>query len=92
MSRKGFFHLIGARLEYLEQIAMAALKVLEHLGQLFGSSIGIEGEDSGHNVVRTRLVGIIELTWFGRRLERAHYDSCRIRAHIQTLSVQKCGW
>src|SRR4029077_14050244 len=22
----------------------------------------------------------------------AHYDSCRIRAHIQTLSVQKCGW
>src|SRR4029077_1335545 len=92
MGRKGFFHLISARLEYLEQIAMAPLEVLEHLGQLVGSGFGIEGEHSGDDVVRACLVGSIEVAWFGRRLERAHYDSCRIRAHIQTLSVQKCGW
>src|SRR4029077_16097926 len=65
---------------------------LEHLGQLAGCGRRIEGEDSGDNVVRPYLVGSIEVAWCARRLERSHYDSCRIRAHIQTLSVQKCGW
>jgi hypothetical protein len=92
MGRKGFFHLSGTRLEYLEQIAMPPLKVLEHLGQLGGSGFGIEGEDSVDDVVRPCLVNSIEVPWFSRRLERPHDDPCRVGAQIQALSAHTRGW
>src|SRR5580698_417430 len=89
VDRKGFFHFIGARLKYLEQIAVPALEVLEHLGQLAGSGFGIERHDSIDDVVRPCPVGGIEVPRFGCRLEWAHDHSRRIGAQIETLPVQK---
>ena len=89
MRRKGLFHLNGARLESFEQIAMAPLKVLQHLGQQAGGGTWVERQDSIDDVVCPCLVRGVEVPWFGRRLQRTHEDSCWIGAQIQTLSVQE---
>jgi len=91
MGSKRLFHFIGARLEYLEQISMATLKVLENFGQLFVSRFRIERQDSIDDVIRPRLVCGVEIPRFGRRFEWAHDHSCRIRAQIQSLPIQRAG-
>ena len=88
MFGKGLFHFIGARFEYLEQIAMAALKVFQDLGQLASCRFAIERQDSIDDMIRPRLVGGVEIARFSRRLERANDHSCRIRAQIKTLPVE----
>ncbi len=88
---EGLLHLIGPRLECFAQIAVATLKILKDVSQLFGKRFGIKRQDSIDNMVRPRLVGGIEVSRFGRRLEWAHDDSCRIRAKIKTLTVQNLG-
>jgi hypothetical protein len=89
--REGFFHFIGTRLEYLKQITVAALEILEDLGQLVGSGFWIEGHDSVDDVIRPCLVDGTEVPRFGCRLERAHDYSRRIGAQTRTLPVQKHG-
>ena len=91
MRRKGVFHFVGARLECLQQVAMAALKVLKDIGQLAGCHLGIERQDPVDDMVRPGLVGGIEVARFGRRLERTHDHPRRIGAQIESLSVQECG-
>ena len=42
MSGKGVLHFIGAGLENLQQVAVAALKIFEDIGQLAGRCLGIK--------------------------------------------------
>src|SRR5580704_9552968 len=88
MCSDGLFHLIGARFEYLEQIAVTILKVLQNLRELAGSRLGIERQDAIDDVIRARLVGGIEVPGFGGRLEWTDDHSCRIGAQVKTLTIQ----
>jgi hypothetical protein len=88
MCGDGFLHLIGARFEYLEQIAMTILEVFQNLREFTGSRAGIERQDAIDDVIGARLVGRIEVPRFGRRLERPDDHSCRIRAQIEALPIQ----
>ena len=91
MGGKGVFHFVGARLECLQQVAMAAFEILEDIGQLAGRRLGIERQDPIDDMVRPRLVGGIEVPRLGRRLERAHDHPRRIGAQIESLPVQERG-
>src|SRR4029077_5693615 len=50
--RERFLHFIGTCLEYLQQITVAALEILEDLGQLVGSGFWIEPHDLDDHVSR----------------------------------------
>ncbi len=78
MRREGVLHFIRARLEYLEQIAVSALEILEDFGELAHRCCGIERQDAIDDVVRAGLVGDVEVARFGCRLERAHEHPGRI--------------
>ena len=56
MSSKGVFHFVGTRLERLQQVAVAALEILENIGQLVGCRLGIERQDPLDDMVRPCLV------------------------------------
>ena len=88
---KRLFHLVGARLERLQQVAMAALKILQHVGQLAGCGLGIERQNPVDDMVGAGLVGRVEIARFGRRLERAHDHPRGIGAQIKRLPVQEGG-
>ena len=80
MSGKGPFHLVRARLEGLQQIAVSSDKVLQDLCKKAGNARRIQCHDAIHDVVRTRLVRRIEIARLGRRLEWPHNNARRIRA------------
>ena len=52
-----FFHLSGARLENLQQIPVATIKVFENLGQLSRCGAGVKPEDSIDDMVGSGLIG-----------------------------------
>jgi hypothetical protein len=91
MRSKGVFHIVGAGFEFIQEIPMAPLKVLKDIGQLTGCPLRIERHDSVDDMIRTSLVGWIEVPRFGRRLERTHDDPRGIGVEIKSLSVQECG-
>ena len=82
MFGKRLFHLIGARFECLEQIAMAALKVFADFGQLTSSRCRIECQDSIDDMICPRLISGVEIPRFSRRLEWTDDHSCWVRAQI----------
>src|ERR1700683_310949 len=85
---KGFFHLIGARFECLEQIAMAALKVFSDFGQFTSRRCRIERQDSIDDMICARLISGVQIPRFSRRLEWTDDPPCRVRAQIKTLPVE----
>ena len=89
MRRKGAFHFVGALLEGRQQVAVAALEILENIGQLVGCHRGIQRQDPLDDMVRAGLVGGIEVARFGRRLERAHDHPRRIGAQVESLPIQE---
>ena len=89
MRRKGVFHLVGARLEGRQKVAVAALKILKDVGQLVGCHLGIEHHDPLDDMVRACFVGGIEVARLNRRLERAYDHPRRIGAQMQGLPVQE---
>src|SRR3569833_1283727 len=89
MSGKGPFHLVRARLEGLEQIAMPPDKILQHLREEAGNARGVQCHDAIHDVVRARLVRRVVIPRLGRRLEWPNDDPRRIRAQMECLSVEK---
>src|ERR1700712_5089865 len=82
VSRQRLLHLVGAELEFLQQIAMPALKILQHVCQQAGRDFRIERENTFDNVVGTGLVGRVKIARFSRRLERAHDDARRVRTQV----------
>ena len=64
MRSKGVFHFAGTRLERLEQVAVATLEILEHIGELAGRRLGIERQDAADDMVRPGLVDGVEVPRF----------------------------
>jgi hypothetical protein len=83
----GSFHLIGPRTEYLKEIAVTILEVLENLREFTRNRFGIERKDAINNVIRTRFIGGVQIPRLGRRLERTDHHSRRIGAKIETLTI-----
>ena len=91
MARKGFLHLVGARLEYRQQVAMPSLEILQNLCQLIGGCPGVQRQTrSTMWFARVLSVGLrsrgsvaglngrtITLAGSGRR-----YRACRFRNWI----------
>ena len=87
MSSKGAFHFVGARLEDLQQVAVATFEILEDIGQLAGRRLGVKRQDPLNDMVRTRLVRGVEVARLGCWLERAYDHPRRIRAQKESLAV-----
>ena len=92
MLGEGFLHFVRTRLERPQQMAVPALKILKNFGQLVVRRLGIEPKDPLDDMVRPRFVRGIEIPRFGCGLVRAHDDSGRIRAQIESLTVQERGF
>ena len=89
VSSQGLFHVVGARLERRQQVAVPALEILQDVGELAGNGLGIECENAVDDMVGACLVGRVEIAGFGRRLERAHDHPRGIRTQIERLPVQE---
>ena len=51
------FHLVGARLEDIEQISVTTFKILQHLDQLLRGGFGIKPKNSADDMVGSDLIG-----------------------------------
>ncbi len=56
------FHFVGARFKYLEQVPVPALEILQDVGELAGRRLRIKRQNAVDDMVRSRLVGGIEIT------------------------------
>ena len=56
MRRQSVLHVIGARLECRQQVAMAPFEILEHIGQLAGRRLQIQSQNTIDDMIRPRLV------------------------------------
>ncbi|HUE66358.1 MAG TPA: hypothetical protein VMO78_18470 [Rhizomicrobium sp.] len=75
-------HLVGARLEYRQQVAMPSLEILQNVCQLIGGYLGIQGEDTVDDMVCPGPVGGIEIARFHGGLEWPHDYSGRVGPQI----------
>jgi hypothetical protein len=75
MALKRIFHIVGAILERLKQIAVTAQKVLEHIGQLRLCRRRVHCEDPVDNVIGARLIRRIEIARLRGGLKRADDDA-----------------
>lgn len=91
MRAKSVFHFVGARREFLEQIAVASLEVLKNFGQLDGGRFRIERQDPVDDMIRPGPIRGIKVPRFGCRLEGAHDHSRWIGPQIESLPVQERG-
>jgi hypothetical protein len=81
------FHLLGARLEDIEQIPVTAFEIFEHVRQLLRCGFGIEAKNSVDDMIGPDLIGCVEVTGLRRRFERPDDDPGRIRPQIQGLTI-----
>jgi phosphoglycerate-specific signal transduction histidine kinase len=89
VSREGIFHLSRARLESLQQVAMATQEIFEHLGQLTGDRRRIQRQNAFDNMVRACLVCRIQVARLSRRLEWTHNDPSRIGTQVECMPVEE---
>src|SRR3984957_11070321 len=69
MCDKGRLRLVSARLKLRQQIAVAPLEVLEHLGQLPGGHLRLKPEHPAVDAIGPGLVRGAVISRFGRRFE-----------------------
>lgn len=67
-------HLCRAGFEYLEQISMATIEIVEHFTQLSRGCAGLEAKNPGDDIIGPCLVGRVEIPWFRGRFEGSHND------------------
>src|SRR5690348_11852875 len=72
MRRERLFHLVGARLKGLQQVAMPTLEVIQYVLELAGCCIRLKRENAFDDMVSACLVGRVEIARLCRRFERAH--------------------
>src|SRR5687768_11201062 len=72
VSRQRLFHDVGSGLERLQQVAMPALKIFQHVGQQMGCDLRVECKDALDDMIGAGLVGRVEIAWLSRGLERAY--------------------
>jgi hypothetical protein len=89
MIGKGFFHLLGAFLERLQQIAMAAKEIFQNVGQLAGGGVRIKSENAFDDMVGSGLVGRNEVARLGCGFERPHDHPGWIRPQVKGLEIQE---
>jgi hypothetical protein len=82
MRLERLFHFRGTGLENLKQIAVAALEIFQHLGQLPGGRLGLELKNPVDNMIGPSLIGWVEVAGFSRRLKRSDDDPRRIRTKV----------
>ena len=68
---------------------MSSLEVLQDIRQLGRRVLAAQGQDTVNNVIGPALVGGIEVSGFGGRLERPHDNPGRIGTKIESLTVQE---
>ena len=91
MGLECLFHLCGASLENIEQIAVTAFKIFKHVAQLLCGRFRIEPENTVDDMIRPSLIGRIEITGLSRRLERPDDDAGWVRTQIEGLAVEESG-
>ena len=91
VSRKRLLHDVGTGLERLQQVAMPALKVFQHVCQQAGCNLRIEGENAFDDMVGACLVGRVEIARFSGRLERAHDYPRGVGTQMERLTMQETG-
>ena len=89
MRRQSVFHVIGARLECRQQVAMTPCEIFEYTGQLIGCGLRIQPQDTIDDMICPRLVDFVQIPWFDRRPERAHKDPRWVRAQPKSLPIRK---
>ena len=82
------FHLRGADLEGLQQVAVTAQEILENVGQLALRRLGIKRENPFDDMVGAGLVRRIEVAGLGRRLERPDDHARRIGPQMNVLAIE----
>jgi len=85
--RQRLLHFVGAEFERLQQVAMPAREIFQHVRQLGGRSLGVESEHALNDMVGARLVGRIEIARFSRWLERAHDHARGVGTQIERPSI-----
>ena len=83
------FHLRGACLEGLQQVAVTAEEILQNIGQLTVRCIGVERENPFDDMVGTGLVRRIEVARLRCRLERPNDYAGRIRPQMKGLAIEE---
>ena len=84
-------HLGGTRFKNIEQVAVAACEVFEHLAQLLRGSFGIEPKHAVNDMIGADLVSGIEVPRLSRWLEGPDDDPGRVRTQIEALAIQEFG-
>src|SRR5438445_12649819 len=69
MRRERLLHLVGTEIERLQQIAMPALEVIQHILEQAGRKLRIKRENAFDDMVGASLVGRVEIARLFRRLE-----------------------
>jgi hypothetical protein len=87
VASEGLLHLIGTRLEGLEQVAVPALEVFEHIRELAGDRRFVEPEDPVDDMIGSRLVVGSQVFGLGRRLEWPDDHTGRIRSEVECLPI-----
>jgi hypothetical protein len=85
------FHLGGARFKNVEQVAVAACEVFEHLAQLLRGNFGIELKHAVNNMIGADFVSRVEVARLSCWFEGPDDDPGRIRAQIEALAIQEFG-
>jgi transposase len=89
MRRESILHFVRSGLESLQEVTMSTLEIVEDVRKLYRNGIRTERENPVDDVIRTHLVGWIQVAGFGRRLEWPHDDSRWIGTQMQPLPVQE---
>ena len=82
------FHLCGASLEGLQQVAVTAEEVLQNVGQLTVRCLGVEPENPFDDMVGAGLVRRIEVARLGCGLEGPNNHARRIGPQMKGLAIE----
>ena len=91
MPREGLFHFVGAAFEFLDQLAMATVEILQNIREKAFRRPDVECQDPFYNHIRPRFIDRLEVSGLDRRPERAHDDARRVGSQEQRLPVQENG-
>lgn len=82
MRLQRLFHLCSARLEDLEQVAVATFEIFEHFGELARGNPVFELKDPADDMIGPGLVCRVEVSRLSRRFEGSDDDPGGIRTQM----------
>jgi hypothetical protein len=84
-------HFDGTIFEHLQQIAVPAEKIVEHIGKHTGHGGRVHAEHPLDDVIGPCFVRRVEIARLGGRFEGADHHASGIRTQVEGLSVEKCS-